>query len=156
MKNSMSIFVMIAFLSTSLVNSSCQNSQEDIDKEAILELKANLVKDSDFIQYSKIEKDFREKTAIDYYNCFKRDRDYINLNLSKLDDKTQAKAIYEKSGMKHVDEYMAYMDKNITLVRTLITRYPLLKKDDFKVMGHVFAELIEKPKFNIEKMTKVN
>jgi hypothetical protein len=156
MKNIISFFILVAFVTTTLVTTSCQNSQEDIDRESIAVLKADLTKDNDFIRLSKIEKDFREKTAINYYNCFKRDRDFINANLSKLDDKTQQKAIYEKSGMVHVDEYIAFMDEQLALVKTLTTRYPLLKKDDFKVMGQVFTELMEKPKFNIDKMTKTN
>lgn len=154
MKNNLVLFAFTTFLVFGLCTTSCQNTQDEVVKDSIVELKANLVKDADFINYSKISKDFREKTAYDYYNCFNRDKAFIEANSSKLDDKIQAKAIYEAAGMVHVDEYIDFMDNSAALMKKLLERYPILKKDDFKVMVDVFRELSEKPKFDLNKMYK--
>lgn len=154
MKNNLVFFAFTTFLVFGLCTTSCQNTQDEVVKDSIVELKVNLVKDADFINYSKIEKDFREKTSYDYYNCFKRDKALIEANSDKLDNKIQAKAIYEAAGMVHVDEYIDFMDNSMALMKKLIERYPILKKGDFRVMADVFTELMEKPKFDFNKISK--
>lgn len=154
MKNNLVLIAFTTFLVLGLSTTSCQNLQDEVVKDSIVELKANLVKDADFINYSKISKDFREKTVYDYYNCFNRDKALIEANSDKLNDRIQAKAVYEAAGMVNVDEYIDFMDNSATLMKKLLERYPILKKDDFKVMVDVFRELMEKPKFDLSKMSK--
>ena len=89
-----------------LLTTSCQNTKEVTKEEAIQELKANLIKDSDFVLLMKMNKDFRQKVAIDYYNFHSRNKELINANEDKLADRAKAKAIYESAGMEHVEEYL--------------------------------------------------
>ena len=96
------------FLLLSLIIVSCKEKSQSLSETLNTETKLALSKDQDFITYSKVSKDFREKVSVDYYGYNKIDKSILNKELQTVKNDADFIKAYEKAGLNNAKEFVEY------------------------------------------------
>jgi hypothetical protein len=119
MKNFVKLFL---FLLISISLTKCYQSVGVSKEDITAELKAKLRKDADFKQSIHEDRRILELKERNYFNEDEKSEAYIQANAHRI-NKGEKKAVYEEAGLKHVDEYLAYLSKQYHYTVKNIDRY---------------------------------
>ena len=140
------------FLLLSLIIVSCKEKSQSLSETLNTETKLALSKDQDFITYSKVSKDFREKVSVDYYGYNKIDKSILNKELQTVKNDADFIKAYEKAGLNNAKEFVEYQMIQKDKIHILLQRYPYFADIGKSKAIHLILSLVDKPQFDKNKI----